>query len=87
MDGLDRAIDVNERAVKLSSESHSQNAQCSSGLGILLQRRFERAGAIMDLDPAIKTAEQAVKSMSNLLILPWQFWGIVASIWNVRICR
>ena len=62
MEDLDRAIAMNEQAIKSTPDGHPVRATMLGNLGVALQSRFEGTGSIEDLERIIATYEQAFKS-------------------------
>ncbi|KEP46865.1 putative aromatic di-alanine and TPR containing protein [Rhizoctonia solani 123E] len=58
---LDKAINYQSQAVRLTSKEHATHPIYLSSLGDLLLRRFERFGDLVDVDRAIEYQEQAVQ--------------------------
>ncbi|MEU6408167.1 tetratricopeptide repeat protein [Microbispora sp. NPDC046933] len=50
-----------QRILSATPADHPQRALCLSSLGIVLLTRFERTGAMADLDEAIQRGRQAVQ--------------------------
>jgi hypothetical protein len=76
---LDRAVDVGEQAVAATPADHPDRAALLSNLGLALQVRYERAGALADLRRVVTSSREAAGVVSAPP-LPRAFaarrWGI-----------
>ena len=62
MEDLSRTIDVQEKAVQVTSEDHPDLPMWLNNLGISLRNRYLRQGSMEDLSRAIDVQEKAVQA-------------------------
>lgn len=62
MEELDRAIEINEKAVESMLENHTNRALCFNNLALALGLLFEKTGSMNDLDHAIEITKQVLES-------------------------
>ncbi|KZV68464.1 TPR-like protein [Peniophora sp. CONT] len=61
LDDLERALAVDQCALKLVPEGHPDRVQCLNNMASSLQKRFERLGELEDLGHAIVMRQRAVE--------------------------
>jgi tetratricopeptide (TPR) repeat protein len=57
---INRAIQLNNQALDLTSDGHACKAGCLNNLGISFLRRFQRFGEVADIDMSVLAHEQVV---------------------------